>query len=449
MTSQLSLPFDSDLSTVPQLPVRVTPIHDETRSSWLARLCQANAVSAGTLSGWLQRKTLFQRDLDRGASSLALRVLEKLSGLSIQTLKSMSLLDNNQHFLEYDSVHGTVPYISSVSRTRRGNLSRGMSFCPDCLQDDPIPYFRKQWRFNFVTTCLKHRRLLIDHCPHCNEPFQHNFGSTISEYYNREEMMRCAYCSFPIHRNHCSSSDQKCAVLLHDVTSNLQQATEEHWAQFASSGQYIHCASWLKGIRLLLRFVFSGSIHHATLGKLFSDGASDCFSHEDFSALCRGSVDVVKGETMRQRSEFVMEHYPVKLRAYALALVRHWLISWPNSFREAALSSDESKKFWKIRELESRELPFWISETIPEALYRVRPGDRSVELDNCRRFLIARGYENPTLREVTNLHDKKQLPVESPAERLRLQKKKKLMFNRIPSSHLNKFEPKASWVTDN
>lgn len=265
MTSQLSFSFDSDLSTIPQLPVRVSPIQDETRSSWLARLCQANAISVRILSQSLKNKCLLLRDFDRGAPPEALYALAKLSGLTTRVIEEMSLLYNTQHFLKYDSVYGTASFISSVSRTYTREMSRGISFCPDCLRDDPIPYFRKQWRYSFVTTCLKHKRLLIDHCPNCSEPFQHNFGNTGAAYYNREEMMRCAYCCHPINRNRYNSSDQKCAALLYEVTSSLLQSTEEHWTQFASSGQYIYCASWLNGIRLLLKFIFSGLIHHTTL----------------------------------------------------------------------------------------------------------------------------------------------------------------------------------------
>lgn len=46
----------------------------------------------------------------------------------------------------------------------------GSMYCPRCLAEDVIPYFRLSWRFAFTTVCTKHDVLLADQCPQCGRP---------------------------------------------------------------------------------------------------------------------------------------------------------------------------------------------------------------------------------------------------------------------------------------
>ena len=41
-------------------------------------------------------------------------------------------------------------------------------FCPICLREDKVIYFRKKWRVIFNTVCEKHKCFLYDKCPRCN-----------------------------------------------------------------------------------------------------------------------------------------------------------------------------------------------------------------------------------------------------------------------------------------
>ena len=40
-------------------------------------------------------------------------------------------------------------------------------YCPLCLKDDPVPYFRMIWHLPFVTVCPVHHVLLVNRCPSC------------------------------------------------------------------------------------------------------------------------------------------------------------------------------------------------------------------------------------------------------------------------------------------
>lgn len=46
-------------------------------------------------------------------------------------------------------------------------MGHGLQFCPACLAEDEVPYFRKRWRVAFYTCCTKHSTMMHDRCPAC------------------------------------------------------------------------------------------------------------------------------------------------------------------------------------------------------------------------------------------------------------------------------------------
>lgn len=42
-----------------------------------------------------------------------------------------------------------------------------LRFCPRCLGEDSVPYFRRRWRLAFVRACEKHRARLLRGCLGC------------------------------------------------------------------------------------------------------------------------------------------------------------------------------------------------------------------------------------------------------------------------------------------
>jgi len=59
--------------------------------------------------------------------------------------------------------------VSLYYRTWRGNT---LQFCPACLAEDAVPYFRRSWRLAFVTLCARHGRRLLDRCAACRAPLR-------------------------------------------------------------------------------------------------------------------------------------------------------------------------------------------------------------------------------------------------------------------------------------
>ncbi len=49
------------------------------------------------------------------------------------------------------------------------NSLKGLLFCPLCLLD-PVPCFKKEWRYNISFICARHKIFLQNKCPSCNAP---------------------------------------------------------------------------------------------------------------------------------------------------------------------------------------------------------------------------------------------------------------------------------------
>jgi len=71
-----------------------------------------------------------------------------------------------------EEVHANTRNKLLVPIVRRGRINKGngIRFCPRCLEESIEPYFKKQWRLSFVTTCSKHQCFLQNCCPKCHFP---------------------------------------------------------------------------------------------------------------------------------------------------------------------------------------------------------------------------------------------------------------------------------------
>ena len=61
-------------------------------------------------------------------------------------------------------------------------------FCPECLDEDKIPYFRKIWRLKEYSICKKHNIELLSRCSQCLTPL------TISKSFKEKDFTFCYKC---------------------------------------------------------------------------------------------------------------------------------------------------------------------------------------------------------------------------------------------------------------
>lgn len=144
---------------------------DESFASWLARTAAANGLRPGELYRIIQPgEDRNPRDLDRYADDHLLDRLAESTGADKRRLKLATFRRWTGKLFDNDYSAQKLAWLPPAGRVG-GKRCHGQQFCPECLTSDAAPYLRLTWRLSFVTVCPIHKRLLLDRCPHCGEPF--------------------------------------------------------------------------------------------------------------------------------------------------------------------------------------------------------------------------------------------------------------------------------------
>jgi len=151
------------------------PFSGELLSSWLVRIALLHHFSPVTFMNihFPQLKPdIWSRDIDLywGTRQDLLEILSYKSRTPIQTLYQCTLNSYEGYLNEQIHSNARNKLITPVINRGRRNKGKALRFCPICLKNDSIPFFRKEWRLSFVTTCLKHKCFLQDCCPQCQSP---------------------------------------------------------------------------------------------------------------------------------------------------------------------------------------------------------------------------------------------------------------------------------------
>jgi TniQ len=95
-------------------------------------------------------------DIDINAGARVLRVLAARTGTPYEHVRAMTLSAYAHHL--------TAPVPSLFDEAAAGKKLR---FCGTCLQEDAIPYYRREWRLSFITACVPHQAPLRRNCAEC------------------------------------------------------------------------------------------------------------------------------------------------------------------------------------------------------------------------------------------------------------------------------------------
>jgi len=157
-----------------KFPLRLAPQEDELLSSWLVRLALLHRTMPSTFTNLYLPETknkLWSSDLDMQASDELLTALSFKSNLPAEQLRSMTLKSYEGFLFEkLRTKTGGTQFINPLGLRGRRSKLPGLRYCPFCLNEDPVPYFRKKWRLAFSVVCLKHKCYLLDRCSECDTP---------------------------------------------------------------------------------------------------------------------------------------------------------------------------------------------------------------------------------------------------------------------------------------
>lgn len=115
-----------------------------------------------------RKNSYTRRDLDFYNNQEFFDILSSKSILSKDELLNMSLRGDEGYLFINQSLY--PPH--QIRRLIDKRTHNGLLYCPKCLEEDKIAYFRKKWRYFFYTACPKHKIFLTDRCWHCYKPIK-------------------------------------------------------------------------------------------------------------------------------------------------------------------------------------------------------------------------------------------------------------------------------------
>ena len=131
-----------------------------------------------------RKNSYTRRDIDFYDNKEFFDLLGTKSILSKEELFKMSLRSQEGYLFINQSLY--PPH--QIRRLIDKRTHHGLMYCPLCLKEDKVPYWRKKWRYFFYTACPKHKIFLTDRCWHCYKPIK------ILKMQVIDEIKYCSYC---------------------------------------------------------------------------------------------------------------------------------------------------------------------------------------------------------------------------------------------------------------
>lgn len=187
--------------TSPLWPIRYKPFPDELLSCWLVRLAHGHGLKVQTFCNLMfgNRRQVWNRDIDRLAPAWLVDELILRTGTSPEVAWGTTLRAYEGILYRKFRLSSTLRWILALKVYHRTRQGYGLQFCPACLAEDEIPYFRKRWRIALNTVCSKHGNMLFDRCPQCNVAVAfHRLDMAWMETIDVAPLSYCHSCQFDL-----------------------------------------------------------------------------------------------------------------------------------------------------------------------------------------------------------------------------------------------------------
>lgn len=167
-------------------PAHPKPLPDEILSSWIVRVAEANGIKLQALCWMLfgNERSPWNRDIDRSAPKWLLKAICEHTGTSYWDAYHTTLTAYRAILYPGRQRSGQLRWILPIRTHGMARQGYGQQFCPQCLAEDEVPYFRKCWRVALFTFCPMHMAMLYDSCPSCGAPVafhRRDFGIELTE----------------------------------------------------------------------------------------------------------------------------------------------------------------------------------------------------------------------------------------------------------------------------
>jgi len=347
-----------------EFPIKVKPLEDELLSSWLIRTALEHKTAPATFTNLYIPETknkLWSSDIDMHASDGLLAALSFKSALPLEQLRSMTL-KAYEGFL-FEKLHantGGTQFINPLGLRGRRSKLPGLRYCPYCLNEDLVPYFRKKWRLAFSVVCLKHKCYLLDRCLECGTPIMPYLSC------NRGKLGNCYKCE--------------------------QSILSGKFAVYVDNSDILNSVSALystldKGFILISGQPVSSHLYFQILHQILKLMMSPRYGQNMQNALDFELPDISNLRTF--------EALPAAIQSQLLNKALWLLDKWPERFIEVCC---QEKVFSSELLRDLKQAPFWYWEVVVRLLYHP---DRVVSENEFREAIKYMESQGVTILEGT------------------------------------------------
>lgn len=350
----------------------------------------------------------YHTDFDLCPATDTLNALARASGISVNDLAGMSYASDLSLFEENQSAHWRSSRFVVSLGTRRAahNEVRGTPFCPECLEEDTVPYLRKSWRYSFVTVCIRHRVQLSEVCKNC--------GSTISSRSLRlrepsihESLAICWRCKASLADQPSNPASRDTIDLVASLQHRLIASLKDRW--FVLGGKPIYSVALFSGMSTILRLIISSH----DVGSEFRACCSLFglpFDMKDFEQSLTKRYSQYVGEKGKGnlRSDHAFEHFGVGNRIQCMVILAMLFKVWPSRLQIALSTNLFINSFH--RRVMFCNTPFWLFEAIGPVIPDWSPQQSIESYSVARQQLAAKGYTRPTDSELRAFIEYRTLP---------------------------------------
>ena len=117
---------------------------------------------------------IWNRDIDRFARPELFALLEEHTHQPLHVPRALSLQYYEGILFEELREGGIAPWLIPLGVYHRLRKRAGIQYCPLCLAEDDVPYFRRRWRLAFYIACGKHHCQMESGCSLCGSPIAYH-----------------------------------------------------------------------------------------------------------------------------------------------------------------------------------------------------------------------------------------------------------------------------------
>ena len=328
------------------------PFEGEIFSSWFARCAYAHKTHPRTFWHLHFPKDKFiytlSENIDASVSDEILQIISIKTRFGFSKLRNMTMKSYDGFLQEEIISNGNNKFLTNYR------------FCPKCLKEDKIPYFKKEHRVVFSTFCKKHKCYLQDKCSKCQSQI-----SVLKMFNNELSYEYCCNCGFKLANSDVKYIKNKSK---YELNCNLINILKKGYIQLED--YYIYS------------FVFFDIISH--ISKLILSSKKTIINGIENKILKK----ISRKNFLTSKSSF--SQISIKEQYILFSIILSIFEKFPKKF-ELFITQNKLSNFQMIRDM--KIVPYWYEKSVNEISPKVNYSARMLtkeEILNAIRYLRKR-----------------------------------------------------------